>query len=892
MPLARKIIAFSIAFIIAPIYTVQAQTVDFHSTSDQENDVVVVPNRDMDISLDHDLGDMRIEITSNDQYRTYRATLDQSSYVAYAELEADDKHFVFDPTRRRFRSLTSSVIVELHDDTALEDVMADHNVSWGRGYPALGFATLRLSQNVNPTTVVEQLRLDPRVVDAQVTFADQFRRHMGTLGPTNRTLSADRQPLGKDSLTESLFIVPKLEFTAADPTFNIEIFNFGGTTSRISTLRSELVSVRPDATTSESNDLTFSIVETIHTRILPIDPKGEPFEIPLTFEREELDENTTYLLVLNVFAGAFPAIGTARQATGQSGFTLDALKRIRYTCTAPDQELMSGGTDPLLTHQWHLTNTGQSAFASRGGTAGEDLRMAKTLSSGPTGSGVNVAVVDTGLELCHPDLWANVEQGASFNFNADSVESMELDPWLFRQESSDPFNFDSTVGHGTSVAGLIAAMADNRIGGRGISPDAQLRGYNMLQAADQLHALIASLGASDYQPDSTDVDIFNMSFGKFSQPPTKLATYEEQLLLNGVRKLRSGNGAVYVKAAGNSFNDCHSLSRDINNQIGCVSTNVDAAQSLPYMIMVGGYNAAGTKSSYSSVGANIWISSPAGEFGVLYPALVTTDSMGLDRGLGTLVQAIGGSLTLERDDELNPHGDYLSLMNGTSSAAPNASGAVALMLEENPSFTWRDVKHVLANSARKIDPDIEAVDLTIDATSKTVRLAWTENAAGYSFHNWYGFGAVAIDDALDFAKEHEPNSLGDFRESGWFELSETVDIPDNNLAGVSQSLNVRGLIADAAIEAIVVEIDWQHEYPNDLGVHLISPEGTRSVIQQVFNETLAVEDMGTFTWRMLSNAFYGENPDGDWRLEVFDGDAEDVGQVFSWRLRVYYGVHP
>ncbi|MCY4128212.1 MAG: S8 family serine peptidase [Gammaproteobacteria bacterium] len=892
MPHTRQIIAFSIGLIAAPLYNIQAQTVDFHTTSDKENDVVVVPNRDMNISIGHDLGDMRIEITSNDQYRTYRATLDQSSYVAYANLEADQKHFVFDLTQRRFRALTSSVIVELHDDRTLEHVMADHDVAWGRGYPTLGFAALRLSQGANPTSVVEQLRLDPRVVDAQVTFADQFRRYTGTLSPTNRTSSADHQPLGKESLTEDLYIVPKLEFTAPDPTFNIDIFNFGGTTSRISTLRSELVSVVPNPTTSDPNGLTFSTVATDHKRIEPIDPKGEPFEITVTFERDSLDANTTYLLVLNVFAGAFPAIGTARQATGQSGFTFDALKRIRFTCTAPDQELMSAGTDPLLTHQWHLTNTGQSALARRGGTAGEDLGMAETLSTGPTGSGVKVAVVDTGLELCHPDLWANVEQGASFNFNAESLETTELDPWLFRQESSDPFNFDPAVGHGTSVAGLIAATADNSVGGRGVAPNAHLRGYNMLQASDQLHALIASLGASDFQPDSTDVDIFNMSFGKFSQPPTKLAAYEEQVLLNGVRKLRSGNGVIYVKAAGNSFIDCHSLSRDINNQIGCVSTNVDAAQSLPYMIMVGAHNAAGTKSSYSSAGANIWVSAPGGEFGVNFPALVSTDSMGLDRGLGTLVRALGRSLSLERDDELNPHGNYLSIMNGTSAAAPNASGAVALLLEENPSFTWRDVKHVLANSARKIDPDIEAVDLTIDASSKTVRLPWTENAAGYSYHNWYGFGAVAIDDALEFAEEHEPNSLGDFRESGWFELSETVDIPDNDLAGVSQSLNVRGLIADADIEAVVVEIDWEHEFPNDLGVHLISPEGTRSVIQQVFNEALAVQDMGTFTWRVLSNAFYGENPNGDWRLEVFDADAEDVGQVFSWRLRVYYGEHP
>ena len=889
----RKTFTFLIYLMITPLAVVHAQTVAFHSPGAEENDVIVVPNRDLTTSIDHDGGVVRMEISSDDAYRTYQVTLGESSYVAYADLNGPEKHFVFDPTQRRFRTLTSSVIVELHDDATLEDVMVEHDVPSGRAYPAMDFAIMTLTQDRNPTSLVEQLRLDPRVADAQVTFADQFRRHADLRNPMDHAgSSSDQVPTNKDSLLLKYFVFPKLDYSATDPTFTISVLNLGARATPISTLRSELVAVVPDESTAARNDVSFTPVVTNHTRIMPIDPKGEPFEISVTFTRESLNANATYFVLFDLFSGAFPAIGQYVFARNQSGFTLDALKRIRFTCVASGQELMPSDTDPLLTHQWHLNNTGQSAFALRDGVPGEDMGMAETLSDGPTGSGVKVAVVDTGLELCHPDLWANVEQGASFNFNATIVEEMEFDPWLVRQESTDPFNFDPTVGHGTSVAGLIAATADNSIGGRGVAPGAQLRGYNMLQAAEQLHALIASHGASDYQPDSTDVDIFNMSFGSIGDPPRKLAVFEEQVFLNGIRKLRSGNGAIYVKGAGNSFGDCNSLRRDINNQIGCLSTHLDAIQSLPYLVVVGAHNAAGRKSSYSSVGANLWVSAPGGEFGINFPAMVTTDSMGFDRGLGTLVKARGTPVSLESNNQLNPYGDYVSLMNGTSSAAPNASGAVAALLEVNPAFTWRDVKHILANSSRKIHANIEAVELTIDGSSRIVQLPWTENAAGYSFHNWYGFGAVAVDDAVAFAKEYEPNSLGDFFESGWFELRETVDIPDNDISGISQTLNVRGLRSDANIEAAVVEIDWQHDFPNDLGVYLISPEGTRSVVSQVFDEALAVQEMGTFTWRLLTNAFYGENPNGDWRLEVFDGDADDVGQLFSWRLRIYYGEHP
>lgn len=200
-------------------------------------------------------------------------------------------------------------------------------------------------------------------------------------------------------------------------------------------------------------------------------------------------------------------------------------------------------------------------------------------------------------------------------------------------------------------------------------------------------------------------------------------------------------------------------------------------------------------------------------------------------------------------------------------------------LEEKPELTWRDVKDVLANTTRRIDAYIGAVDLRVGVSPRTVQLPWTENAAGYSLHNWYGFGAVAVDAALEFIEAYEPNLLGDFHGSAWFEQSETLDISDDDIEGISQTQNVRGLVGDANIETAVLEIDWQHEFPNDLGVHLISPEGTRSVIGQVFDEALDVKGLGTFSWRMLSNALYGKNPNADWGLEVFDADANDVGRV-------------
>ena len=150
-------------------------------------------------------------------------------------------------------------------------------------------------------------------------------------------------------------------------------------------------------------------------------------------------------------------------------------------------------------HLWHLQNTGRSGYTDLASAMSEDLRMARILADGPNGDSVRVAVVDTGLQTCHPDLAAAVEQDASFNFNASGAFRDS-----FGTEIADPFNPSTAGDHGTSVAGLIAAAAANGIGGRGVAPGVRLRGYNALGAQDgSATAFLDALGASSYAPDST-----------------------------------------------------------------------------------------------------------------------------------------------------------------------------------------------------------------------------------------------------------------------------------------------------------------------------------------------------------------------------------------------------
>lgn len=69
-------------------------------------------------------------------------------------------------------------------------------------------------------------------------------------------------------------------------------------------------------------------------------------------------------------------------------------------------------TDPYVGNQWHLVNSGQQVgnpdYQAIYGTPGEDINVAPVWNMGYTGAGVTVAVIDSGTQLNHPDLAANI----------------------------------------------------------------------------------------------------------------------------------------------------------------------------------------------------------------------------------------------------------------------------------------------------------------------------------------------------------------------------------------------------------------------------------------------------------------------------------------------------
>jgi subtilisin family serine protease len=560
---------------------------------------------------------------------------------------------------------------------------------------------------------------------------------------------------------------------------------------------------------------------------------------------------------------------------GTATITAYKLGNNNYNDSNTTTFLLTVGTqDPLYQYQWHIKNTGQSAFATNGGTADVDINYGSTTENG---KGIIVAVVDTGLEIAHEDLVDNVVVGGSKDFKNDD---------------SDPTNPTTTGDHGTSVAGIISATGYNGIGGRGIAYRSSLKGFNFLESDQDEGSTINSLGGASY---SADVDIFNQSFGSGVVDDYTINTNIEAQYKYGVENLRSGKGAIYVKSSGNGFKD-YKYAVDINTtanayctyandeNISCQNANMDATNTLPYNIVVGALNAKGKKSSYSTTGSALWVAGFGGEYGTTDPALITTDQSSCSQGY---VRSSASSSSAFSNGS-NPHSEnpscnYVSTFNGTSSAAPVVSGVIALMLEANPNLTWRDVKHILATTAVQVDSSISPVSIDVDGTAYEAEMAWTTNNAGHKFHNYYGFGGVDTTSAISSAKYYVAGSLGSFTTTNW-ENSGTLDLEflGEDATGISHSISSS---SNLTIEAVQIKINVTHDYLGELAIELTSPSGTRSIL---FNTVSGFDDSEDLTnMVLLSNAFYGENSSGNWTIKVLNAQEGSDGVLNNWSIRIF-----
>jgi len=305
---------------------------------------------------------------------------------------------------------------------------------------------------------------------------------------------------------------------------------------------------------------------------------------------------------------------------------------------------------------------------------------------------------------------------------------------------------------------------------------------------------------------------------------------------------RNGLGTIYTWAGGNGGNN------NVDN------SNYDGQANYHGVLAICAVGDDGVRAFYSERGANLWVCTPSEGRGG--HAITTTDRTGAS-GYNA-----GGA-----PDYANAN--YTNTFNGTSSAAPLAAGVIALVLEANPNLTFRDLRLVLAQSARKNHP----------ADSD-----WSVNAGGFNINHNYGFGVADANAAVTLAKTWV--NVGP--QVVFSTLTTTVNaaIPDNNPTGVSNTINVAGS-GITKIEFVEIVFNGTHTYVGDLDIRLTAPSGT---VSRLSEQHLCATSCGTIpgnSWRFGSARHLGEAANGNWTLAVKDLFVGDLGTFTSWRITFY-----
>ena len=310
-------------------------------------------------------------------------------------------------------------------------------------------------------------------------------------------------------------------------------------------------------------------------------------------------------------------------------------RETRETSETDEADVVRHGvhaTDPQFANQWHLDNTGQIA-GGVAGTPGADARVTLAWQTTMGNPAIRVGVVDLGTDIAHADL----------NGPGKTVAPLDL-------TVSPPDANPVGSSHGTQVAGMAVATANNGVAVAGVAPNCRVipvRVSDPLGTQEQMargFVYAAEQGA----------DVITCSLG-----PSNTAWTMTDVLRAGIDYAtsfgRNGRGSVYTQAVDNNP----------------IAINIDQVSSYERAIAVGRTNNRDLHDG-SAMGPELDISAP------------------------------GASVTMITNTTPTNNGTT-TVSTGTSFATPLTAGVASLVLSVNPNLSWAEVRQVLLDSADKID---------------------------------------------------------------------------------------------------------------------------------------------------------------------------------------------
>ncbi len=452
--------------------------------------------------------------------------------------------------------------------------------------------------------------------------------------------------------------------------------------------------------------------------------------------------------------------------------------------------------DPYYRYQWHYPAI--------------NLPQTWDLSKG---DGVIVAVIDTGVYLAHPDLSSQLIAGYDFIANRDSAR----DGNGIDNNPDDPGDSDipgASSWHGTHVAGTIAALTNNAIGGAGVAPNAKIMplralGKNGGTSYDIIQAVryAARLSNDSNTLPAQKADVINLSLGGSSSSAAEQAVYAAA----------RNAGVIIVAAAGNE-----------------ATSSPFYPAAYPEVISVSATRYTGTLASYSNYGNTISVAAPGGE-------LSNDDNSDGQKD---------GVLSTVADDSSGSRQPSYRLFEGTSMASPHVAGVIALMKSAYPALSASDVDQLLqscaiTNKATSCNRDNQLGYGQIDAyraVSEALKLAGggtlpPRPVALQSYPAELVFGS---DNSLSFtlsnAGDLQPGQLTISDDADWLSIT-AVSVDDKNLGAYSASVSRSGL-SDGYYNATISVSDGS----NSLSIPVYMQNGVISSNNAMTQQYVLLED--------------------------------------------------
>ena len=408
---------------------------------------------------------------------------------------------------------------------------------------------------------------------------------------------------------------------------------------------------------------------------------------------------------------------------------------------------------------------------------GHDINVTGVWTQGITGHNVTAVMVDDGIDMYSDDLKDNYFAEGSYDFNDNTDEP--------RPRLSDDH-------HGTRCAGEIAAVK-NGVCGVGAAYNARIGGLRILSKVitDEDEAVAMNYAFQQNQ-------IYSCSWG----PPDDGKSMDapgiliRKAMVNAIQKGRQGKGNIYVFAAGNgagSGDNC----------------NFDGYTNSIYSITVGAIDRKGMHPYYSekcSAQLVVTYSSGSGD------AIHTTD--------------VGTNACFSN------HG-------GTSAAAPLGAGIFALALSARPELTWRDLQHILVQTAVPVNE----------------QETWDKTFIGKKFSHTYGYGKLDAYRIVEAAKSWELVKPQAWYNSPWLHVKHPIP---QGVEGLLSTFEVTEAALKKAnfekVEHVTVTMNVDHTRRGDLSVELRSP--TNVVSHLSVARRLDDAEAGYVDWTFMSVAHW------------------------------------